>query len=107
MRGMGDSLSYILMQRGVWSLESARVWAAGSGLKRRNNIVNISSDATSGAGASVDRDDRNQGGRKTVQEYIDETPVWSDGTAVSSSPRTIGDVHWIIGLQTISCMISR
>jgi hypothetical protein len=21
--------------------------------------------------------------------------------------RTIGDVHWIIGLQTISCMISR
>ncbi len=50
--------------------------------------MNISSDATSGAGASVGRDDRNQGRKKTVQEYIDETPVWSDGTAVSSSPMT-------------------
>jgi putative MFS transporter len=31
---------------------------------------------------------RNQSGAKTVQEYIDEVPVWSDGTSVKSSPLT-------------------
>jgi len=50
--------------------------------------VSILSDATSGAGASSGRDGQDQGGRRTVQEYIDETPIWSDGTAVSSSPLT-------------------
>ncbi len=50
--------------------------------------MSVSSDATSGAGASAGRDDRDRDGRKTVQEYIDETPIWSDGTAVSSAPMT-------------------
>ena len=50
--------------------------------------MSVLSDSTSGAGASVGKDDRNRGGRKTVQEYIDETPIWSDGTTVSSSPLT-------------------
>jgi putative MFS transporter len=31
---------------------------------------------------------------KTVQEYIDETPVWSDGTAVSTTPMT--SMQWWI-----------
>lgn len=36
---------------------------------------------------------------KTVQEYIDETPVWADGTAVSFSPMT--KMQWRIwGLAT-------
>jgi len=50
--------------------------------------VSVSSDATSGAGKSAGRDNRDRDGRKTVQEYIDETPIWSDGTAVSSAPMT-------------------
>jgi len=50
--------------------------------------VSVSSDATSEAGASAGRDYQNRDGKKTVQEYIDETPVWSDGTAVSSAPMT-------------------
>jgi MFS transporter, putative metabolite transport protein len=36
---------------------------------------------------------------KTVQEYIDETPVWADGTAVASAPMT--PMQWRIwGLAT-------
>ena len=50
--------------------------------------MSVSSDATSGAGKSAGRDNRDRDGRKTVQEYIDETPIWSDGTAVSSAPMT-------------------
>ena len=45
--------------------------------------MNSSSDATPGTAAFDGTD-----GSRTVQEYIDETPVWSDGTAVSSSPMT-------------------
>jgi len=36
----------------------------------------------------VSRDHQTRDGEKTVQEYMDETPVWSDGTAVSSAPMT-------------------
>lgn len=37
--------------------------------------------------------------QKTVQEYIDETPVWSDGTMISQVPMTI--MQWQIwGLAT-------
>ena len=50
--------------------------------------MSVSSDASSEAGASAGRDHQNRDGKKTVQEYIDETPVWSDGTAVSSAPMT-------------------
>ncbi|RBP08560.1 sugar transport protein [Roseiarcus fermentans] len=32
--------------------------------------------------------------RRSVQSYIDETPVWSDGTAIRSTPMT--DMQWLI-----------
>ena len=50
--------------------------------------MSVSSDPLSGAGASAGSNDQDRGGIKTVQEYIDETPIWSDGTAVSSAPMT-------------------
>jgi putative MFS transporter len=61
--------------------------------------VSVSGDATSGAGASAGREDGDRGGIKTVQEYIDETPIWSDGTAVSSAPMTTMQ-WWIWTLAT-------
>lgn len=37
--------------------------------------------------------------KKTVQEYIDETPVWPDGTAITQFPMTL--MQWQIwGLAT-------
>ena len=38
-----------------------------------------------------------QTGAKTVQEYIDELPAWSDGTRLKSSPMTT--MHWASGDQ--------
>ena len=38
--------------------------------------------------AAAARKVHNQPGAKTVQEYIDELPVWSDGTALKSTPMT-------------------
>jgi MFS family permease len=35
-----------------------------------------------------------QANTRTVQEYIDETPNWSDGTGVSATPMTV--VQWRI-----------
>ncbi len=58
--------------------------------------MSVVNDTTSGVGKSDGRDDRD--GRKTVQEYIDETPTWPDGTAVSSAPMTA--MQWRIWVLT-------
>jgi len=50
--------------------------------------VSVVSDDISRTDTLKGSDDRNRDGRKTVQEYIDETPIWSDGTDVASAPMT-------------------
>ncbi|HPC02312.1 MAG TPA: MFS transporter [Syntrophales bacterium] len=47
-----------------------------------------SSDGTLRTGGFAGGETGGRGGMKTVQEYIDEKPVWPDGTATSSAPMT-------------------
>jgi MFS transporter, putative metabolite transport protein len=44
--------------------------------------------------ADAARKAHNQPGAKTVQEYIDELPVWADGTGLKSTPMT--GMQWLI-----------
>lgn len=61
--------------------------------------MSVSGDASARVGVSAGGETGRRGGVKTVQEYIDETPIWSDGTAVSSVPMTAMQ-WWIWTLAT-------
>lgn len=61
--------------------------------------MSVSGDATSRVDVSAGGETESQSGMKTVQEYIDETPIWSDGTAVTSVPMTAMQ-WWIWTLAT-------
>lgn len=57
-------------------------------MARFADISNQSMTKHSKAAESVLQQDQQTPEGKTVQQYIDETPVWADGTSVSSSPMT-------------------